>query len=292
MPQSQGLTASSSTSRVVRYGAAIVGPIALVAAWPQWPVGVAVALLLGVIYAHGLELQHEALHGILLPTQGGNRLIGSLLGLPMLTTFTDTQARHLHHHRFVGTAQDVYDRSCRDFASPGAILAHVLSASRLRDFLATLGALAANRHDPVLKGRARERARTEFVATALTMAALLALAVAVDPRIVLWAWIVPALLVAPVVHFLMTSPEHIGRTRDSRDLAQNARTYLASPLWCYLINYDNYHIEHHLRPTLPFRQLPAFHIERCGPADEAAPNYLQAMREVFRGIGACLQSRG
>ncbi|MDF3808921.1 MULTISPECIES: fatty acid desaturase [Rhodopseudomonas] len=281
-----------STLKIAVYLGTILVLLMLVARFPQWPVGVAAALLLGLAYAHGLELQHEALHAILLPTPRGNRLVGALLGLPMLTTYTDTRLRHLHHHRFVGTTRDIYDRSCRDFASSGAVIAHVLSAGRLRDFITTLGALAANRADPILKGRAYALARNEFVITAIVMAALLAFAAAIDLRLVLWGWLVPALLVAPVIHFLMTSPEHVGRERASRDPARNSRTYPASPLWNYLINYDNYHIEHHLRPTLPFWQLPALHAARCRAGAPSCPNYVQAMREVFRGIGACLQSRG
>ncbi|MEC5293519.1 hypothetical protein VSX64_23335 [Aurantimonas sp. C2-6-R+9] len=72
--------------------AKLVGFLAVVIAL-VWVIGTrdgpllfAATLGLGLIFAHGLELQHEALHGILLRGETANRLAGSLLGAPMLAS--------------------------------------------------------------------------------------------------------------------------------------------------------------------------------------------------------------
>ncbi|MGP9811489.1 fatty acid desaturase family protein [Rhodopseudomonas sp. NSM] len=279
---------SHAPLRLAAYVGAVAALLAAIVVVPGTAAGIAAALLLGIVYAHGLELQHETLHGIFLATEAGNRLAGSLLGLPMLTTFTDTRIRHLHHHRYVGTPQDVFDRSCADFSSRRALLGHVFAVTRLRDFAGTTATLLSGRRHDVLKAHARDRARTEFVATALILLALLVLAAWIEPRLVLWGWIVPALIVAPVAHFLMTVHEHIGRPRLTRRITENSRSYRAPAWWSYLVHYDNYHIEHHLEPGLPFPQLPAFHAERRRAGADSL-TLSQAMAETARGIAACLR---
>jgi fatty acid desaturase len=278
-----------SLIKVAIYFASILAAAGVLAVWHDWAVGVAVAVFLGIAYAHGLELQHEALHGILLATPAHNRILGSLLGLPMLTTFTETRAQHLHHHRYVGTPRDVYDRSCRDFSSLRALLVHVFSLDRLLDFPRTLLALWRGSYCGVLRERECRAARSEFVATALALAGLLALAAAFDPRVVVWGWVVPALVIGPVVHFFMTSAEHLGRPSTTMRLEENTRSYATTPLWTYLVHYDNYHVEHHRSPMLPFCRLPALHARRCAAGAESI-GYRRAIGEVFGAIRLCMRS--
>src|SRR4051812_48291751 len=45
--------------------------------------------LLGLLYAHAVELQHQALHNTALPSKFWNRFVGYFLGLPMLVSFSD-----------------------------------------------------------------------------------------------------------------------------------------------------------------------------------------------------------
>lgn len=278
---------ASPALRLAAYLGSIVVLLAAILITPDW-LAIAAALPLGIVYAHGLELQHEALHGLLLSTERGNRLAGSLLGLPMLTTFTDTRIRHLHHHRFAGTAQDLFDRSCADFASLRATLAHVFSVRRLFDFITMTFAFMCGHPNALFVGRAHARAKSEFVGTAVVLMVLLSLAAMVDAHLVVWGWVVPALVVAPPVHFLMTSAEHLGRSRLSPRAEDHARSYHAPMWWNYLVNYDNYHIEHHLRPALPFHHLPALHADRCRRDGVAPLGYLQAINDVVRAVGDCL----
>src|SRR5438128_669073 len=58
-----------------------------------WLAKVGGIVLLGLMYAHLIELQHQALHGVGFRSQWWNRVIGSLLGVPMLVSYTDFQVK-------------------------------------------------------------------------------------------------------------------------------------------------------------------------------------------------------
>src|SRR5947199_6090306 len=51
-------------------------------------------VLLGLVYAHAVELQHQALHNTAFPSKRWNRFVGYFLGLPMLVSFSDYQYSH------------------------------------------------------------------------------------------------------------------------------------------------------------------------------------------------------
>jgi fatty acid desaturase len=63
-------------------------------------------IILGGMFTHAMELQHQCLHNTGFKSQQANRIVGTLLGLPTLTSFQDYRRNHLRHHRFLGTAAD------------------------------------------------------------------------------------------------------------------------------------------------------------------------------------------
>ncbi|MEH6720466.1 MAG: fatty acid desaturase [Aurantimonas endophytica] len=256
------------------------------AATASGPMILAIIAGLAILYAHGLELQHEALHGILLPGERANRFAGFVLGAPMLAGFTDTRIRHLHHHRHVGTPGDVFDRSCRDFRSPRALFLHVFEPDRLLRFAGTTMAMAGGRKTGPHGRRSFAMARHEQILLAGLALALLAAGLGAAPRLLLVGWLIPAFVVAPPLHFLMTAAEHLGRPTATRRAEENARSYRAPAVWSYLVNFDNYHVEHHLCPAMPFHRLPRLHAARTG-ADPETPGLREATSEVAAAIGAC-----
>jgi fatty acid desaturase len=89
--------------------------------------------------------------------------------------------------------------------------------------------------------------------------ALLAISVAVASVKPLTLWLLALILIAEPAHFLIELPEHIFCDNASRSPFRNTRTIVASPFAVWFTNYNNFHVEHHLRPSLPFDQLPALH---------------------------------
>ncbi|MEE8583708.1 MAG: fatty acid desaturase, partial [Acidobacteriota bacterium] len=77
--------------------AILMGPL-----WAQ----VMGTIVLGLMYAHAVELQHQCLHNTAFSSKGWNRLVGFLLGLPTLVSHSDYQHQHLRHHRYLGREGD------------------------------------------------------------------------------------------------------------------------------------------------------------------------------------------
>lgn len=60
----------------------------------------------GMLFAHGVELVHECLHDLAFRNKKLNLWVGRVLGLPMFVPFTEYLAKHLEHHKWLGTPKD------------------------------------------------------------------------------------------------------------------------------------------------------------------------------------------
>jgi fatty acid desaturase len=65
------------------------------------------SILLGLAIAHGIELQHQAIHYTGFRNRILNIISGNLLGLPTLNSFTHYQTLHNWHHQKIGTKDDI-----------------------------------------------------------------------------------------------------------------------------------------------------------------------------------------
>ena len=79
-----------------------------------------------------------------------------------------------------------------------------------------------------------------------------------------------ALPFAMIVANLRALAEHTLLDADT-DVFRAARTTLTSPLLEFFFNHQNYHLEHHLFPALPWHQLPAAHAAMRPVYAEHAP---------------------
>ena len=78
--------------------------------------------------------------------------------------------------------------------------------------------------------------------------------------------------------------QHAGLAENVTDYRLNTRTILLNPVSRFLYWNMNYHVEHHMFPTVPYHALPALH-ERI-KHDLPAPNtsMLQALAEVLPAL--------
>jgi fatty acid desaturase len=237
---------------------------------------------LGIVYAHGVELQHEALHGNLFGRRGLDRVAGIVTGAPMLVSFTQYRAYHLHHHRCVGTSidEELFDYTPRSLSNPVSTIVRVWNLVKLPAFLVTfLKMLQGEYPDKVRRGdQAALLAEYAFLLAMLAVAIVSALWL--GRPLLLMLWIVPWLLVAEPVHFMVEVPEHIGCNRSTRSILGNTRSYPAHLLWAYFANFNNFHIEHHLFPTVPAHRLHLLHERIRGADGHCTAGYWHALREV------------
>ena len=99
-------------------------------------IGVAIVgfFVLGCMFAHAVELQHQCLHYSAFKSRRANRIIGVILGLPTLTSFHAYRRSHLEHHRKLGSAEDIPFFNYRFVTSPslGALLCDLFGVVHLR----------------------------------------------------------------------------------------------------------------------------------------------------------------
>lgn len=270
---------------VVRLGlcaavtAAAGAAVLATAGWARLPGQV----VLGLMFAHAVELQHQSLHGTGLATARGNRWVGRLLGLPMLVSYSHYRARHLRHHRYLGTDRDTefFQYDAVEDLSPVALVASAFNLRRYGTFARNLASAVRGRRMEEWTSEEDERAvRGEYIALALAVVGTVALSLATGTGVALMLWLVP-LVAAEPAHFFIELPEHIGCNTTSRDPKRNTRTIVGSRFSYWLTNGNNFHVEHHYKQHLPIAELPALHTEIVDDIEVLVPSYWSFYRQVL-----------
>ncbi len=85
-----------------------------------------------------------------------------------------------------------------------------------------------------------------------------------------------------VVFFGIT--QHAGLREDVLDHRLNTRTVYINPVFRFLYLNMNYHVEHHIFPTVPYYNLPALHREIKAYLPSPRPSMFAAYRELFHAL--------
>ena len=85
-----------------------------------------------------------------------------------------------------------------------------------------------------------------------------------------------------VVFFGIT--QHAGMRENVLDHRYSTRSVYMNPVFRFLYLNMNYHVEHHLLPSVPYRSLPALHDEIKDQLAPAKPNVPAAYREIFHAL--------
>jgi fatty acid desaturase len=250
-------------------------------------------VLLGCMFAHAAELQHQTLHSLGFRNRRANTVAGIALGVPMLISFAAYRATHLRHHRDLGTPQN------REFFDYGDQYGADGSRSRWRTALSwTVRFTMLHFYRLFLANTARAVARRDYDGESATtsrwirrdhyviLAGLLALttvSVVLGSPVVLWVWILPLLVVAGPVHAAIELPEHFRCETLNRDPFANTRTIRSNRFMMWFTNGNNFHVEHHLLPNLPIERLPDLHAEVRPGLTYFHTGYLDFFRKLGRG---------
>ncbi|MER5868727.1 fatty acid desaturase [Streptomyces sp. NPDC002044] len=252
---------------------------------------VAGILLLGALYTHMVELQHQCLHHSAFVKGPPHRVVGVLLGLPMLVSYSHYRVRHLQHHRFLGTDQDT-EFFGFDTRQP---LTFGLMARGMFDYL-RLGGVARDvyrswrgtwQYDA---GKISDKMRADTVGEHRLMGATALAAVALSAagfgEYVLTLWLLPMLLVSTPLHFLVELPEHIRCDNDTTDVLRNTRSISGSWFSTWYTNGNNLHVEHHAAMTVPINRLHERHEEVLRFAKHTDRSYWSFYGGVVREVMA------
>jgi fatty acid desaturase len=222
-------------------------------------------IALGLIYAHGVELQHQALHNTAFPSKFWNRFAGFFLGLPMLVSFSDYQHSHLRHHRLLGSADDreFFNYGYERLTSLKPLLMHLLMLRHYRDVAGFIVGSVFGKTKPDVKAETALKIRAEYRWMAVFITAAVAASIAFETTAFLEIWLLPLLFAIPT-HALIELPEHWGRDHETLDVRINTRTIRAGWFGTWFTNGNNFHIEHHWLPAVPNDRFPEIHRQIAG----------------------------
>lgn len=213
---------------------------------------------------HGLgALTHEFAHYRFTANKKLNDAIGDLFtAWPLLATTSGYRRNHLAHHRYTNTDKDpdwVVKLGTRQFTFPQEMrfaLLHVLGyfvgVNSIRDMRAALNRIQSDDVTPA----AYKIARLSYYL------AILAVLVAFGWwQEALLYWAVPYLTLFFLFLYIRVVAEHFGPTLAHDGEMTNTRTVIPLPFeaWFFAPHGLNYHLEHHLYPSVPFYRLGELH---------------------------------
>ncbi|MDM9382648.1 fatty acid desaturase [Chlorogloeopsis sp. ULAP01] len=216
---------------------------------------------LGLMYTHAAVLEHRCVHNTAFHSKQWNRIIGFLLGLPMLVSFSDYQDSHLRHHKLLGSSEDkeFFNYDCGSLKSP-KILIPLLLLPHYRHVAVRLYKTIKGEDLEVFNtiSNAEVKIRDEYRLMTLFLFSILAITIGFQTTIFLKIWLIPLIFASPT-YALIELPEHIGCERSVADVAVNTRTITASKLAVWFTDGNNYHVEHHWLPNIPGDRLAELH---------------------------------
>lgn len=247
-------------------------------------------LLLGLMFAHAAELQHEALHNLGFNRAWANTAAGILLGIPLGISFAAYRAVHLRHHRYLGTPQN------REFFDYGDQYGTDVRKSRLASARKWVSRFLMIQHfcevakELVLCSKSRRkfegetettsrRIRRNYRIICCALVLFVALSILLGEALIIWLWLLPLLVAAPI-HAFVELPEHYRCETLDEDPFKNTRSIRSNRLMTWFTNGNNFHVEHHLMPNLPMSQLPVLHAEIKDRLEYYHPTY----RDFFRSL--------
>jgi fatty acid desaturase len=294
----RGFTRPSSLAGAYAIGSTwlVIAATFVALAYVPWLFPLAVVVLGGRQLALAVIMHDQAHHTLF---RSRSRVLDHVVDLtcaaPVLADVTRYRRHHLGHHAHTGTERDpdlylapVEPMSTASFRRK--VVRDLVGVTGLRRIvgltLIDLDLLAFNVGGEVIRAprrgfahhaRAGLRNLTRPIVTNVALALLLGW--------IYLAWVVAYLTVFSLVVRLRSLAEHAGMDRTA-DPLRNTRTTYATVLARMTVAplNVNYHLEHHLLPTVPWFRLPALHraIATTLPTSSIAPSYRAVLDAITR----------
>lgn len=277
----------------------IAASVAAALTW-RHPGGIAAAILVITACQHGLAiLAHQSAHYRMYRTRWLNDLVGELCGLPLSVSVLTYRIVHRIHHNHLYSPIDPdlaqvagYPRGKLYLARK--LLKDLVGLTVVKNYLYFFGKPQTPKGSekkggpvddtsPALKAAAR---RDRQLVVAFQLGMLGVFVVAGGWRWYLLLWVLPLVTLLQVLLRLRAVCEH-GAVTDTSHPLRAARTNLVPWLVRFFLfpHHMNFHIEHHLYPSVPHYRLAECHaaLQAEGLLDDAevVPTFRACLRKIF-----------
>jgi fatty acid desaturase len=212
---------------------------------------IALMPLLGAYIYKLTIIMHDCAHGTLFREARLNIFLGRLGGALTASDFSLFKKNHLSHHRHYGTDKDPEGYEIMQLAKRS-------STERLRYLLKPLLGLSALQVLQAHHGQDQDRSQTKLPIIEILLAQLAILLIitrnlAIPELIAVYPFSAATL----ALFFSRTRGfcEHVSFSIEHIGVARSHRPRLLDRLFFYTMNM-NYHLEHHLYPSIPSERLP------------------------------------
>jgi fatty acid desaturase len=250
-------------------------------------VTVVAILVIGLMYAHLVELQHECLHEHPFRARRRNRLFGFLCGVFMFSSYSHYKYEHLRHHALLGREdnKEFFNYRFHTLSSRLGFVRGAFHLGRYSDVGREVWRACTGRPVPdVNRPTAARRIQAEYRVFAGLAVAGVAFTVVTGNPLALLAWLAPLLLVAEPMHFLIELPEHFGlNTQSDPSVLSNTRTVKAGRLATWFTNGNNMHTTHHAHPGVPMENVPVLTAMAQPHFEVVEESYWSFYRKVLSG---------
>ena len=218
----------------------------------SWLLALPLYLLAGASL-HGISLfTHEGVHGLLHPNRTLNHILGSVTAWPVLQTFAAYRVLHLKHHAHLGESGDPDHYRNYNRRRWGVFAMHW--GRLLFGYPAYLMAI------PFLALRQGTGWERFQILMELLVLGLLILAILSSQLPWIWflhGWLIPM----GFIHFMVNIRGMSQHTllEHSQSQIMGTRTIITTPLVRFFMCNENYHLEHHIHPRIPWYHLSHAH---------------------------------
>jgi fatty acid desaturase len=222
------------------------------------PLWWALVLPQGILIVFLFTLLHEAVHRTPFASEWLNDWVARASGFMLVLGADWFRYFHFAHHRYT---QDPDNDPELSEPEPETVMQYIVHVSGLPVWWGQVKGMVANAlgggkasYIPP-KGEAKVRREAQVI---LALYAVLgAGSIWLGTDVLLWMWIVPAILGQPFLRLYLLA-EH-GRCPFVANMLENTRTTATNRVVRRLAWNMPYHAEHHSYPSVPFHKLPEFH---------------------------------
>ncbi|WP_313192303.1 fatty acid desaturase [Shinella zoogloeoides] len=246
-----------------------------------WSIGA--FLLYGTIYSSSDPRSHDLGHGATFKSRRLNAIFCNLCLFMTMKEPVDWRWRHTRHHTdtiHVGLDPEILVTRPADLLKVAADFFFLVQAKG--EFkgivLHSLGIVTndARFYVPRSEWRKMFWSSRLYLACMLGVVGYCVAAQTIVPLLFIWG----PRFYANGFYFFGFLTQHAGLAEDSYDHRQNTRTFRMNPFAEFLYANLNFHIEHHVYPSIPYYNLPVLH----GTVKEQLPHTYRSLFEVMREV--------